>query len=166
MSEDPLGGISAIVRDIKPITAELDAMTVRVNVATLAAMKAAQSAAKATVKQGMRGRPRWDKRGAIGRNKSEPAVNLNLSPHHVSKGGGPGSLTGHLRGAVGAMKRPKLKGRYTYSGGVGVGGKDSITQIYRKEIEGDYPYMKPGVKKAEPKMAKVWEAAWGKAMNK
>lgn len=166
MPNDPLGGISAIVRDIKPDLTELDAMILRVNVATLAAMKASQSAAKATVKQSMRGRPRWDRRGAIGRNKSVSAVNLNLSPHHVSKGGGPGSLTGHLRSAVGAVKRPKKKGRYGYSGGVGVGGPESSTLIYRNHVEGSYPYMKPGVKKAEPKMAKVWEAAWGKAMNK
>jgi hypothetical protein len=160
---DPMGGISAIIRDIKPDLAELDAITARVDLATLAAMKAAQTVAKASVKSGMRGRPRWDRRGAIGRSKSVEAVNLNLSPHHVTKGGGPGKLTGHLRGAVGGVKRPKRKGRFGYTGGVGVGGPKSITAIYRNDIEGSYPFMKPGVKKAEPKMAKVWETAWGKA---
>jgi hypothetical protein len=159
-------GLSAHIRDVKLDLSELDAMDERVRLATMAAMKASSQAAKGVVKQGMRGRPRWDKRGPIGRDGGVPAVNLNLTPHHVSKGGGPGSLTGHLRGAVGAVKRPKLKGRFTYAGGVGVGGPKSITNIYRFRTEGKYPFMRPGVKKAEPKMAVAWERAWGKAVNK
>jgi hypothetical protein len=166
MASNPIGGVSAVIRDIKPDLAELDAINARVDRATLAAMKAAQQAAKVQVKSGMRGRPRWDKRGAIGRNKTVPAVNLNLTPHHVSKSGGPGMLTGHLRGAVGAVKRPKKKGRAGYSGGVGVGGPKSITLLYRNEVEGRAPYMRPGVKKAERKMSAIWERAWGKAMSK
>lgn len=163
---DPISGVKAIVRGITPNMAELDAMVARTQVATLAAMKASQNAAKAQVKSGMRGRPRWDKRGKIGRNGGVPAVNLNLSPHHVTKSGGPGSLTGTLRRSVGAVKRPKRKGLYTYSGGVGTYGPDSATNLYRFRIEGQYPYVRPGVKKAEAKMAVVWEKAWGKAINK
>lgn len=162
---DPVEGIRAKVSDLKPNLAELDALNLRVDRATLAAMKAAQNIAKATVKSSMRGRPRWDKRGAIGRNGGEPAVNLNLTPHHVSKAGGPGSLTGHLRRAVGSVKRPKKVGD-SYQGGVGVGGPKSATNIYRNRIEGKFPYMRPGVKKAEPKMAVAWERAWGKAVEK
>jgi hypothetical protein len=160
-----MGAIHAHIRDIKPDLAELDAIVLRTNAATLAAMKAAQTAAKQQVKSGMRGRPRWDHRGAIGRDKSVPAVNLNLSPHHVSRGGGPGLLTGTLRSQVGGVKRPKKVGRYGYSGGVGVGGKEQITNLYRFHTEGRYPYMRPGVKKAEKKMAVVWERAWAKAVK-
>jgi hypothetical protein len=154
------------VRGVKEALGELDAIQARVDAATLAAMKSAQTVAKAQIKSGMRGRPRWDKRGPIKSGRAAPAVNLNLSPHHVTKSGGPGSLTGHLRSAVGAVKRPKRTGQAQYSGGVGVGGPRSSTQIYRKEVEADYPYMAPGVKKAEAKMSAVWQKAWARAMDK
>lgn len=158
-------GVSALIKGVSETIDGITAQQARVDLATVAAMKASQTAAKTQIKSGMRGRPRWDRRGAIGRNGGEPAVNLHLNPHHVSKSGGPGRLTGHLSAAVGAVKRPKRTGPAQYTGGVGVGGSRSITLIYRKEVEAAAPFMAPGVKKAEPKMAKVWQAAWAKAME-
>lgn len=159
----PLFDVNAIVRGVAETQAAIDAMQGRVDAATLAALKASQSVAKRSVKAQMRGRPRWDRRGPIGRNKDVPAVNLHLDPHHVSKSGGPGRLTGHLSAAVGAMKRPKRTGPGSWEGGVGVGGSHSITKIYRKEVESRYPFIAPGVKKAEPKMGEAYRTAWAKA---
>jgi hypothetical protein len=63
------------------------------------------------------------------------------------------------------VKRPKRLAPGTYAGGVGVGGPLSETNLYRKHVEAKYPYMKPGVKKAEPKMRAAMEVAWRKAIN-
>jgi hypothetical protein len=46
---------------------------------------------------------------------------------------------------------------------VGVGGPKSITNLYRKKVDEKQPFMRPGVKKAEPKIAKAYEAEWAKA---
>ncbi|MFG2722716.1 hypothetical protein ACGFW5_31120 [Streptomyces sp. NPDC048416] len=156
-------GVSIAVRGAKECDAALAAMNARINAATLKALKASQTTAKASVKSGMRGRPRWDHRGRSDR--TGPGVSLHLTPHHVSKTGGPGKLTGHLYGAVGGVKRPKPLPKGGYSGGVGCGGTKSVTNNYRGEVEERYPYVKPGVRKAEPKMAVVWQAAWAKAMR-
>jgi hypothetical protein len=150
------------VRGIREIQAELLAMQARTDAATRAALLKVQRQAVVSVRSGMRGRPRWDRRGAIGNGGSVPAVNLNLNPHHVTKGGGPGSLTGHLRRAVGSVKRPKMTPK-GLSGGIGVGGGKSITNLYRNHVEASHPFMKPGVAKATPKFPAVWEAAWAKA---
>ncbi|PJM98133.1 hypothetical protein CG740_37250 [Streptomyces sp. CB01201] len=158
-----MGELGIVVRGAKDCEAALTAMDARINVATLKALKASQTAAKAAVKSAMRGRPRWDHRGKSKR--TGPDVSLHLTPHHVSKGGGPGKLTGRLYGAVGVVKRPKPLPEGGFKGGVGCGGKDSVTNNYRTVIEAQYPYMKPGIKKAEPKMAVVWQAAWAKAIR-
>lgn len=162
-------GVSASAREVisgvKECIAGLDAIQARTDAATIAATKKAQAVAKVSVRSGMRGRPRWDRRGRTGKGESAAgaAVNLNLSPHHVSKGGGPGRLTGQLSKAVGVMKRPRRTGVGQYTGGIGVGGKRSITLIYRKEVEARAPYMAPGVAKAEPKIAEAYKVAWAKA---
>jgi hypothetical protein len=134
----------------------------QVDLATLAALKKSQQAAKTAVRSGMRGRARWDHRGA---GKSGVAVNLKLNPPHVAKSGGPGQLTGHLRRAVGSVKRPK-KVEGGWSGGVGAGGRESSTNVYRAKVEGAYPYMKPGVEKVKPKIPAIYHAAWLKATQK
>lgn len=157
-------GLSVRVRGVREVQSSLAAMNKKIDVATLKALKATQALAKKSIKSGMRGRPRWDHRGRTGRGGT--SVNLHLSPHHVTKGGGPGRLTGTLSRAVGGVRRPKPLPSGGFSGGVGVGGKKSIAVIYRAEVEARYPYMKPGVRKAEPKMAAVWQAAWAKATTK
>lgn len=160
-----LDGFGYRIEGVNELSAALDTVSRRIDIATVAALKASQNLAKRSIRSGMRGRPRYDRRGAIGRNKTVPAVNLNLSPHHVSKSGGPGRLTGHLSAAVGGVRKPKKKFGEGWSGGVGVGGKQSITNMYRRHINARFPFIEPGVKKAEPKMAVIWEKAWDKAIR-
>jgi hypothetical protein len=155
------GGITVRVRGVREVEGALQAMDKRIDLATLKALRASQQLAKASIKSGMRGRPRWDHRGRTG--KGGAPVSLNLSPHHVTKGGGPGRLTGALSGAVGGVRRPKPLPGGGFAGGVGVGGRRSIAVIYRGEVEARYPYFRPGLRKAEPKMTAVWNTAWAKA---
>jgi hypothetical protein len=61
------------------------------------------------------------------------------------------------------MRRPKRVGSGAYWGGVGVGGRKSVTLRYRKEANKDYPFMQPGVDKAKPKIQQVYNDAWAKA---
>lgn len=159
----PSGGIGIAVRGAKDCEAAVVAMHKRIDVATLKALKASQTVAKASVKSGMRGRPRWDHRGKSQR--TGPDVSLRLTPHHVSKVGGPGKLTGRLAGAVGGIKRPEPLPEGGFKGGVGCGGKKSVTNMYRGITESRYPYMAPGIKKAEPKMTVAWHTAWAKAVR-
>lgn len=153
-----MGDIEIRVEGWREVQHALDRMSREIDVGTVAALKASQNLAKKTIRSGMRGRPRWDHRGASPR--TGEAVNLNLNPHHVAKGGGPGRLTGKLYRGVGGVRKPK-KTAEGYQGGVGVGG--GVRNLYKKRIEGKYPYVAPGIKKAEPKMPEIWEKAWGKA---
>jgi hypothetical protein len=159
-----LDDFSIRIEGVSEVADALDAMSRNIDVATVAALKASQNLAKKAIRSGMRGRPRYDRRGAIGRNGSVPAVNLNLSPHHVAKSAGPGRLTGHLSGAVGGVRKPK-KTSAGFSGGVGVGGKQSITNLYRREVNAKFPFIEPGVRKAQAGMPAIWEKAWDKAIH-
>lgn len=140
---------------------ELTAMQARTDVATVAALKKIQRMTKASIKAQMRGRPRYDHRGKSQR--TGPHINLNLSPHHVSKGGGPGKLTGALAKSIKFSKKPRLEAPGTYSGVVLSGGAGGPQNLYKGEVELEYPYFAPGVNKAEPKMPAVWAAAWAKS---
>jgi hypothetical protein len=157
----PSGGIGVVVRGAKDGMAAVSAMDKRIELASLKALKASQSAAKSSIKAKMRGRPRWDHRGKSSR--TGDSVRLNLSPHHVAKGGGPGRLTGRLAGGVGGVRRPKPLPGGGFQGGVGAGGK--LQNLYKRQVEDKYPYIRPGVKAAEPKMAAAWEVAWARAMR-
>jgi hypothetical protein len=137
-------------------------MSKRIDVATVSALKASQNLAKKNIRSKMRGRPRWDQRGKS--RVYSTSVNLNLSPHHVSKSGGPGRFTGHLSRAVGSVKRPK-KVPGGYSGGVGVGGPRSSTNLYRGHTEAKFPYFKPGVESASKGMEAIWTKAWDKSIR-
>ncbi|HWU23267.1 MAG TPA: hypothetical protein VN088_17140 [Nocardioides sp.] len=152
-------GISVVVRGTKQVRADLTRMDRQIDLATLRALKATQALAKKSIRSGMRGRPRWDHRGNSAR--TGPTVSLNLTPHHVAKGGGPGRLTGTLTRGVGGVRKPKPLPGGGFQGGVGVGG--GVRNLYKKRIEGRYPYVQPGVRKAEPKMAAVWAASWQRA---
>lgn len=140
--------------------AALGRMVRDIDTATLAALKATQALAKKSVKSGMRGAPRWDHRGASQR--TGPTVTLNRKAHHVPRSGGPGRLTGTLQRGVGGVRRP-VKTPAGYSGGVGVGG--GLRNLYKKRTEGKYPYLEPGIKRAEPAMGRVWTEAWGRAVK-
>ena len=153
---------SVRIEGVPELRAALDTMSKRIDVATVAALKASQNLAKKNIRSKMRGRPRWDQRGRS--RVYSQSVNLNLSPHHVSKGGGPGKFTGHLSRAVGSVKRPK-KVPGGYSGGVGVGGPRSSTNLYRGRTEEKFPYFKPGVKSSEKSMEAIWTKAWDKSIR-
>ncbi|SFF11399.1 hypothetical protein SAMN05216251_108214 [Actinacidiphila alni] len=152
-------GIGVRVTGVREAQAGLRVMNREIDVATLKALKATQALAKKSVRSGLRGRPRWDHRGASTRTGA--TVSLNLSPHHVTKGGGPGRLTGSLSKGVGGVRRPKPIPGGGFAGGVGVG--KGVRNLYKKRLEAQYPYFRPGIRKAEPKMAAVWQAAWLKA---
>lgn len=157
----PSGGIGIAVRGAKECAGAVSAMDARIEVATLKALKASQNAAKSSIKAKMRGRPRWDHRGKSSR--TGDSVKLHLSPHRVTKAGGPGRLTGRLSGGIGGVRRPKPLPGGGFQGGVGAGGK--LQNLYKRQVEDSYPYIKPGIKTAEPKMAVVWQAAWAKAVR-
>lgn len=153
------GEITVAVRGVKEAEAALIAMDRRIDLATIRSLKATQQLAKTSIRSGLRGRPRWDHRGASERTGG--AVNLHLTPHHRAKGGGPGRLTGTLNKGVGGVKKPKPLPGGGFQGGVGVGG--GVRNLYKKRLEGQYPYVRPGIRKAEPKMSAVWNAGWAKA---
>jgi hypothetical protein len=154
-------GITAVVRGTKEVRTALVRLDREIDLATVRALKATQALAKKSIRSGMRGRPRWDHRGKSSR--TGPTVNLNLSPHHVSKGGGPGRLTGKLTRGVGGVRKPKPLPGGGFQGGVGVGG--GVRNLYKRRIEGQYPYVRPGIRRAEPKMAAVWQTHWRRATS-
>lgn len=153
------GGITVRVRGVRETQGALKAMDKRIDLATLKALKASQQLAKTSIRSGLRGRPRWDHRGASTRTGA--AVNLGLSPHHVTKSTGPGRLTGALFRGVGGVRTPKPIPGGGFAGGVGVG--PGVRNLYKKRLEAQYPYFRPGLRKAEPKITAVWNAAWAKA---
>lgn len=153
--------IIGVVRGVRRAEVALVAMERRIDVATIRSLKATQQLAKTSIRSGMRGRPRWDHRGKSAR--TGPTVSLDLSPHRTSKGGGPGKLTGTLIRGVGGVRRPKPLPGGGFQGGVGVGG--GVRNLYKKRIEGRYPYVRPGIRKAEPKMAAVWTRGWERAIK-
>lgn len=153
--------VRTVVRGGAKVKHELQRMDVRVDAATLAALKAMQREAKKNIRSRMRGRPRWDHRGASERTGED--VSLNLSPHHVTRSGGPGRLTGQLYRHVGGIRRPRRVGR-EFHGGVGVGG--GVTNLYKHDVEERYPFIAPGVKATEKKAAELWPKFWDRAVHR
>jgi hypothetical protein len=152
-----------VVRGTREVEAALVKVSRQIDAASIAALKACQNSAKSSIKSGLRGRPRWDHRGKSAR--TGDSVRLNLSPHHVTKAGGPGKLTGTLARGVGGVRKPKVNPTTgTVEGGVGVGG--GVRNLYKKRQEAKYPYVAPGLAKAQPKMPALWAAAWAKATAK
>lgn len=148
-------GVSDAIDTVSAIQAAVDK-------ATKTAVKKSQTVAKRAIKSGMNGAPRWTERGPIGRSGGEPGVSGG-APWHRPRGGGIGKLTGHLRSAVGGVRRPVKTGPAAYTGGVGCGGPRSITNIYRFDANGKFPFVKPGVDKASPAIEAVFKAAWAAA---
>lgn len=158
-------GFGALIEGAKAAELELAAMDKRVDAATIASLKKVQSLTAARVRSRLRGRPRWSHRGhGSGTWAFVPGFDTGGGKSHISRSGGPGRFTGTLNGAVKSSRKPRLKGFGTYSAVVFVGSKNAkIANIYKSKLEGKYPYFKPGVKSAEPKMPAVWNAAWAKA---
>lgn len=157
-------GFGAIIKGGKEVSAVLTEMTVASNEATRMALGKATSYTKTRIRGGMRGRPRWDRKGhdpATG----APGVNLNLSPHHASRTGGPGQLTGSLYRSIRKSKRPRAEGPGAWSQVVMAGGRGGYQNRYKAKIEDEFPYFKPGVEKAKPKVHAMFEGAWAAATN-
>jgi hypothetical protein len=45
------------------------------------------------------------------------------------------------------------------------GGEAGFQNRYKATVEGKYPYFKPGVEKASPKVRGFFEGAWAAAVN-
>lgn len=160
MAGDPFGARVTSERAI----AELSLIQKRVDIGTAAGVRKVQAVTKRSIKAQMRGRPRWDQRGKSKR--TGPEVKLGLTPHHVSKGGGPGKLSGALSNSIRSSKKPRpVAGGEGFSGVVFSGGASGPQNLYKKKVEATAPYFKPGLEKAKPKMPIVWHEAWAKAMN-
>jgi hypothetical protein len=160
--------VRTVVTGVKDAVSALDVMDKRTEAATLVALKKSQTVAKRSIKSLMNRKPRWSRRGAIsvdGRVLA-PAYDSGSRPVHNPRSGPAGKLTGDLRGAVGGVRRPKRIVTGRYMGGVGVGGPKSVTNLYRKQANGKYPFMQPGVDKAKPKIAVVYREEWAKAVKK
>ncbi|MFC1410513.1 hypothetical protein ACEZCY_14740 [Streptacidiphilus sp. N1-12] len=145
------------VEGTRDLGVALTAMQRRIDLATVKALKKSQSLTRNAIRGRMRARPRWDHRGASRR--TGPAVSLDLTPHHVSRRGGPGKLSGALAASIRSSKRPRVKGQ-ALSAVVMSGGAGGPQNLYKARIEGSYPYFRPGAQAAEKKIAPVWAEEW------
>lgn len=158
------GEMHAVVRGVKEASAALTQIDKNIDTATLKALRACQGLAKRSIKGQLRGRPRWDHRGKSSR--TGETVRLNLNPHVVSKSGGPGKLTGALSRSIKSDRKPRPVPGGGFNGAVFAGSRGGPQNLYKGALEGKFPYFGPGVAKAEPKMAAIWTAAWGRATEK
>ncbi len=154
-----MGDLGFRVRGVAEVRTALHAMDVRVDVATVAALKAMQNAAKRNIKSRMRGKPRWNHRGT---GRTGPAITV-AGATHSPRSGGPGKLTGHLAAGVGGVRRPKPRGLGVWAGGVGIGG--NAQNLYKRQTEAKFPAVKPGVEKAIAEGEPIWAKAWDKAIH-
>jgi len=154
--------ISVTVRGVRKFTAATEEVERNVDFATIKGLKAQQTLVKREVRKNLRGAPRWTERG-----KSKIySTTWRITPGgntNNPRSGGPGKFSGALLGGVGGVRRPK-KLLDVFIGGVGVGG--NVNNLKKHTLEREFPYFKPAVEKAEPKMSKVWEKAWGNAVER
>jgi hypothetical protein len=152
-------GVGAIIKGVGEVGARLTEMQVASNEGTRVALNKATSYTKRRIKGGMHGRPRWDRKG---RDKvtGQFGVNLNLSPHVVRKSGGPGEMTGQLVRSIRKSKRARAEGIGRWSQVVMSGGDNGYQNRYKRTVEAKYPFFKPGVDKAKPKVRAMFEGAW------
>lgn len=160
MSDNPLG---VVVKGVREAQAELKAIAHEGDLATKAAINAAGALVTRSIKSRMRGKPRWNRRGASKRTGPEVVV---AGPVHAQRGGGPGRFTGTLASGVRKSRRPRRTAG-GYSGAVIMGSKDTkIRNIYKGLTEERFPFWRPGVAAAEPKVEAVWEKAWTRVIDK
>lgn len=157
-------GFSAIVKGTKEVGAMLGEMQVASNEGTRVALKRATSYTKGRIKGGMRGRPRWGHKGADP-TTGAPGVRTGRNPDHISRNGGPGQLTGNLSRSIRTSRKARPEGPGAWSQVVMSGGSGGYQNRYKRRIEGQYPYFKPGVDKAKPKVHAMFEGAWAAAVN-
>lgn len=160
MSDAP---ISVAIKGLKEAKAELQQIAAEGDLATKAAVNASAALVTRSIKSRMRGKPRWNRRGASKR--TGPEVVLG-GPEHSPRGGGPGAFTGTLARGVRKSRRPRtVPGGF--SAAVIMGSKDTrIRNIYKGITEERFPYWRPGVAAAEPKVEATWEKAWNRVVEK
>jgi hypothetical protein len=156
----PNPGFQIFMKGANRVIKETEAIEARVNKATVMAVKENQRILKLAIRRKLRGAPRWNQRGAVGKS---PAINVG-GPRHRPRSGPPGRLTGALYKGVGGRRRPLLRPGGVVIGGVGIGG--NINLLKKGKLEEEFPFFKPAVQETEPKMARAYEKGWDKAVNK
>jgi hypothetical protein len=135
----------------------------RMNIATIAALKANQNKIKTAVKANLRGAPRWSQKGKNRITGPNFQVQGTTGQNHYPRDGGPGRMTGVLYKGVGGVRKPK-EFRGMFYGGVGVGAKPN--NVKKRVLEAKYPYFRPAVEKTEPLISQTYEKGWSRAMNR
>jgi len=135
----------------------------RMNVATIAALKANQNKIKSAVKANLKGQPRWTQKGRNRITGPNFQVEGTTGQHHLPRDGGPGRMTGVLYKGVGGVRRPK-EFRGMFYGGVGIGAKPN--NVKKRVLEAKFPYFRPAVEKIEPLMADIYATGWDKAVSR
>jgi hypothetical protein len=154
----------AVVKGVGEVRTALEKMQLASDEATRVALGKATAYTKRRIKGGMRGAPRWASKGDDPESGS-PAFSLGRKPNHIPRAGGPGQLTGELYQSIRKSKRARRGGTGEWSQVVMAGGRGGYQNRYKAEIESKYPYFKPGVDKASPKVRGIFEGAWATAVN-
>lgn len=154
--------ITSVLHGANEVIGEFGKMTVRVDRATVTATRAVQRKLVSSIRSELNGPPRWNHRG---RSRVYPtSVTLTGQPVHASRGGPPGKFTGDLRRGVGGKKSLASIGGHV-TGGVGVGGgRIPQNNLKKGKLEATYPFFGPGVRKVEPELGAIYDAAWTKAL--
>ena len=154
--------ISAVwhgVNEFKTVTKEIE---VRVDKATVSALRVNQNKLKVAIRKNLRGAPRWTQKGAnriTGANYQVPGT---TGQQNFPRSGGAGRMTGVLYKGVGAAK-PKLIGN-TWVGGVGIGANPN--NVKKRPLEAKFPYFRPAVEAVEPTMSANYEKGWDAAISR
>jgi hypothetical protein len=160
MSDSP---IRVAIKGLNEAKAELRQIAAEGDLATKAAVNASTALVARSIKSRMRGKPRWNHRGASKRTGAE--VNIT-GPVNSPRAGGPGVFTGTLAKGVRKSRRPR-KAPGGFSGAVIMGSKDTkIRNIYKGVTEERFPFWRPGVAAATPKVDAVWTKAWKRVIDK
>jgi hypothetical protein len=157
-------GFGAIIKGIPEVGAMLGEMQVASNEGTRVALKQATSYTKGRIKGGMRGRPRWGHKGPD-KSTGAPGIRTDRNPDHISRTGGPGQLSGNLSRSIRTSRKARPEGVGRWSQVVMSGGAGGYQNRYKRKVEGQYPYFKPGVDKAKPKVREFFQGAWAAAAS-
>lgn len=157
-------GVGAVVKGVGEVGAAIEKMQLASDEATRVALGKATAYTKRRIKGGMRGAPRWASKGTDPESGS-PAFSLGRKPDHIPRSGGPGQLTGELFQSIRKSKKARRTGVAGWTQVVMAGGRGGYQNRYKAEIESRYPYFKPGVDKASPKVHGFFEGAWAAAVN-